>query len=394
MRPVTRVAVAVEAVLVAAAIVVGAVLNGRHVPIHADAAPLYAVWLPHLGPGTPLAVAVAAAVLRYGFPLARRLAWQRLALTGYLTSLLWTVGLALVDGWSRGIATRLTPQAEYLHDAVYGTRTHVHDTPVRDIRGSVVRFDIAHSEVVATIPRHAIYAQMVYPDTEPTLAVPTVWAQASVATTAVDVGGDFTYTTPQEQLSFAACDRARGYHPTTAPLDPAVNHVSHPAACRIVVTDPSGDTGGTEWPTDHGVGGDAAIDITRVTYRIHPHTITVTLLVPDLAARGPVWNQEFDVEIGGVIDEPAGWTESGYERGTTGSKTTGDQPPLHMRIDDMTGVVSLTVPRTEDVDRDGLLVASRGSEDQLEQGADDISVQWSPPARCSAPAQGTGSRAS
>ena len=44
----------------AAAVVVGAVLNHRQVPIHADAAPLYAVWLPHLGPGTPLAVAVAA----------------------------------------------------------------------------------------------------------------------------------------------------------------------------------------------------------------------------------------------------------------------------------------------------------------------------------------------
>ncbi len=112
----TRVALAVEAALVAAAIVVGAVLNHRHVPLHADAAPLYAVWLPHVGPGTAVALVVAAAVVRYGPGLAQRLAWYRLALAGYLTSLLWTVGLALVDGWSRGIATRLTPQAEYLHD--------------------------------------------------------------------------------------------------------------------------------------------------------------------------------------------------------------------------------------------------------------------------------------
>src|SRR5256885_248772 len=35
---------------------------------------------------------------------------------GYLAALAWTLALALVDGWSRGLATRLTPQAEYLHD--------------------------------------------------------------------------------------------------------------------------------------------------------------------------------------------------------------------------------------------------------------------------------------
>lgn len=120
----TRVALAVEAALVAAAIVVGAVLNARHVPVHADAAPLYAVWLPHLGPGTPLAVAVAVLVVRHGFALAERLPWHRLLAAGYLACLLWTVSLALVDGWSRGIADRLTPQAEYLHDIpkVHGIR--------------------------------------------------------------------------------------------------------------------------------------------------------------------------------------------------------------------------------------------------------------------------------
>jgi methylthioxylose transferase len=113
---VTRIAVAFEAALVAAAVVVGAVLNLRHVPIHADAAPLFAVWHPHAGPGTPAALAVAVAVVRYGPGLAQRLPWHRLAWFGYGVCLLWTVSLALVDGWSRGIAERLTPQAEYLHD--------------------------------------------------------------------------------------------------------------------------------------------------------------------------------------------------------------------------------------------------------------------------------------
>jgi hypothetical protein len=113
---VTRVAVAVEAALVAAAVVVGAVLNHARVPIHADAAPLFAVWRPHIGPGTPVALAVAVGVVGYGPRLAQRLSWRRLLAAGYGASLLWTVSLALVDGWTRGIATRLTPQAEYLHD--------------------------------------------------------------------------------------------------------------------------------------------------------------------------------------------------------------------------------------------------------------------------------------
>jgi hypothetical protein len=106
----------IEAGLVALAAVAGALLNRWRVPIHADAAPLYARWLPHLGPGTPLAIAVAVAVVWRGPVLARRLGWRRLILAGYLGALSWTLSLALVDGWSRGLATRLTPQAEYLND--------------------------------------------------------------------------------------------------------------------------------------------------------------------------------------------------------------------------------------------------------------------------------------
>ncbi|OLB64235.1 MAG: hypothetical protein AUI10_12030 [Actinobacteria bacterium 13_2_20CM_2_72_6] len=106
----------IEAGLVAVAVVAGALLNHWRVPIHADAAPLYARWLPHAGPGTPLALAVAAAVVWHGHRLAQLLPWRRLLLAAYLTALAWTLSLALVDGWSRGLATRLTPQAEYLHD--------------------------------------------------------------------------------------------------------------------------------------------------------------------------------------------------------------------------------------------------------------------------------------
>ena len=106
----------VEAGLVALAVAVGVLLNHWHVPLHAAAAPLYAAWLPHLGPGTPFAVALAAAVVWFGPGIAARLPWRPLLPLTYLAALAWTLSLALVDGWSRGIATRLTPQAEYLHD--------------------------------------------------------------------------------------------------------------------------------------------------------------------------------------------------------------------------------------------------------------------------------------
>ncbi|HEU4426220.1 MAG TPA: hypothetical protein VFR67_27090 [Pilimelia sp.] len=106
----------VEAVLVAAAVAVGAVLNGRGVPLHADAAPLYAVWRPHVGWGTPLAVAVAATVVLIGPGWARRARWRPLLAAGYLTAVAWTFSLALVDGWSAGLARRLTPQGEYLQE--------------------------------------------------------------------------------------------------------------------------------------------------------------------------------------------------------------------------------------------------------------------------------------
>ena len=99
-----------------AAVMAGAVLNHRGVQLHADAAPLFADWLPHVGPGTPAALAVAVLIVSRGPDWAARLGWRTLLAAGYLAALAWTLSLALIDGWSRGLATRLTPQAEYLHD--------------------------------------------------------------------------------------------------------------------------------------------------------------------------------------------------------------------------------------------------------------------------------------
>ncbi|MFC4032334.1 hypothetical protein ACFO3J_12670 [Streptomyces polygonati] len=76
--------------------------------------PLEAWWRPHAGPGTPLAVVVAVLVIGYGPGLAARLPWHRLLLSAWGTAMAWTWSLALVDGWQRGVAGRLTVSGEYL----------------------------------------------------------------------------------------------------------------------------------------------------------------------------------------------------------------------------------------------------------------------------------------
>ncbi|MFI5889885.1 hypothetical protein ACIA5D_07160 [Actinoplanes sp. NPDC051513] len=108
------VAAAVALALVVAAAITAGVLQLLGHPAHAAAAPLFAHWLPHVGPGTPLAIAVAVAVCRYGPVLAARLRWRPLLAASYVTALLWTLSLALVDGWQRGVAGRLTTRPEYL----------------------------------------------------------------------------------------------------------------------------------------------------------------------------------------------------------------------------------------------------------------------------------------
>ena len=108
------VAAGVALVLVMVAAVVGGVLGLLGHPVHAAAAPLFAHWLPHAGPGTLPAVAVTVLVCRYGPAAADRLPWRRLLAVSYLTAVAWTLSLALVDGWQRGVAGRLTTRPEYL----------------------------------------------------------------------------------------------------------------------------------------------------------------------------------------------------------------------------------------------------------------------------------------
>lgn len=107
-------AVAAAVALFALAVIVGAVRNRDGGKLRLHWPPLYADWLPHVGPGTVAAPVVALLVIAYGPSLARRLPWRALVPAVWAAALAWTVSLALVDGWARGIARRLTTSLEYL----------------------------------------------------------------------------------------------------------------------------------------------------------------------------------------------------------------------------------------------------------------------------------------
>lgn len=118
------VAVTVAVVLVAAAFVVPRL----HLPVvtpllnaspdrfrdFADTAPIFGWWNAHVGPGTIPAVAIGLAAVLWGPALAARLPWRAVPWAAWATSCAWAFSLAMVDGWQRGFAGRLTARHEYL----------------------------------------------------------------------------------------------------------------------------------------------------------------------------------------------------------------------------------------------------------------------------------------
>lgn len=102
------------ALLITAAALVGTSIQHRDHTLFVRWPPLFAQWEPHVGPGTPAALVVAVAVVAYGPLLAARLPWRALLWAAWGTATAWTFSLALVDGWQRGIAGRLTTMNEYL----------------------------------------------------------------------------------------------------------------------------------------------------------------------------------------------------------------------------------------------------------------------------------------
>jgi hypothetical protein len=80
----------------------------------ADTAPIFGWWNAHVGWGTVPAIAIALAAVLYGKSVARRLPWRWLPLAAWATACAWAFSLAMVDGWQRGFAGRLTTRHEYL----------------------------------------------------------------------------------------------------------------------------------------------------------------------------------------------------------------------------------------------------------------------------------------
>lgn len=110
------VVVAAACALVAAAALAGwaYLRSGRDIILPFP--PLMADWHPHLGPGTPVAVLTAALVVVLGPRAATRMSWRPLLWLAWAASAVWTLSLALIDGWAAGVAGRLTTADEYLHD--------------------------------------------------------------------------------------------------------------------------------------------------------------------------------------------------------------------------------------------------------------------------------------
>lgn len=80
----------------------------------AQTAPIFGWWHAHIGWGTAPAVLIATAAVLWGQTVAARLPWRAVPLTAWAVSCGWAFSLAMVDGWQRGFAGRLTAQHEYL----------------------------------------------------------------------------------------------------------------------------------------------------------------------------------------------------------------------------------------------------------------------------------------
>ncbi len=81
---------------------------------YADTAPIFGWWDVHFGWGSIAAVLIAVAAVCWGPGLAQRLPWRTLTLVVWASSGAWAFSLAMIDGWRRGYAGRLTARHEYL----------------------------------------------------------------------------------------------------------------------------------------------------------------------------------------------------------------------------------------------------------------------------------------
>ncbi|MBV9319714.1 MAG: hypothetical protein JO106_07340 [Mycobacterium sp.] len=81
---------------------------------HANAAPIFGWFEAHASWGTGPAILIGLAAVAWGPSVAKRLRWRLLILVTWATAGAWAFSLAMIDGWQRGFAGRLTEENEYL----------------------------------------------------------------------------------------------------------------------------------------------------------------------------------------------------------------------------------------------------------------------------------------
>lgn len=111
------IALALAALLVASASLAISWLHWySYFTIFAWAPPLFGHLVPHVGPGTPVVMVLAVLVVARGPEVAQRLSWRWLCVVGYVAAVVWTFGLAMIDGWQVGLAGQFTSSDQYLLD--------------------------------------------------------------------------------------------------------------------------------------------------------------------------------------------------------------------------------------------------------------------------------------
>jgi hypothetical protein len=141
------VAVTVGLLLVVAAFVVPHLHLGVVTPLinaskarlysFADTAPIFGWWNAHVGWGTLPAIVIGIAAVLWGQAIAGRLPWRALPWVTWATACAWAFSLAMIDGWQRGFAGRLTARHEYLRQVP--TVTDIPDA-VRAFAGRILDF--------------------------------------------------------------------------------------------------------------------------------------------------------------------------------------------------------------------------------------------------------------
>ncbi len=117
-------AVTVGVVLVVAAFVVPHLDLGIVTPLinatpdrfkdFAGTAPIFGWFQAHVGWGSVPAIVIGAAAVLWGQSVAQRLPWRWVPWVTWATACAWAFSLAMIDGWQRGFAGRLTARHEYL----------------------------------------------------------------------------------------------------------------------------------------------------------------------------------------------------------------------------------------------------------------------------------------